>query len=162
MDIPDFPRRHGELPVRRKLCHEMPSWVGVGSRHFVTVNCRERGATVLRTPGIAHALIKSLAIYEDQGRWYPWIAVVMPDHVHMIVTFDVNQGVRRVVSDWKRFHARTAGIEWQSDFFEHRLRNGDEYTEKAEYVRQNPIRKGLVERSEDWPFMWERRERDKG
>lgn len=145
------------FPVRRKLCHEVPMWVGMGSRHFITINCRERGVPTLTSPDVALDLLKSIDVYEEQHRWYPWLAVVMPDHVHLIATFNLDVGIKPAISAWKRFHARISGIKWQSDFFEHRLRNNDEFVEKAEYVRQNPVRKGLVGKIEDWAYLWERR-----
>jgi putative transposase len=147
---------HAAYPVRRSLCHEIPGWVGSGCRHFITINCRQRGSFSLVSPSIATALLGSLTVYEERGRWYPWLAVVMPDHFHLIVTFDLTIGIRRTVSAWKRYLARSQNLNWQSDFFEHRLRNDAEFLEKASYVRQNPVRQGLVEKPEDWPFFWER------
>jgi putative transposase len=142
--------------VRKKLCHDIPAWVGSGSRHFVTINCRHRGCSALTIPSVAQALLKSLQFYENQGHWYPWLAVVMPDHLHVIVTFNLSIGIRRTIAAWKRFHARSQGIEWQSDFFEHRLRNDAEFIAKSAYVRQNPVRKQLVNKVDEWPFLWER------
>ncbi|HPT16488.1 MAG TPA: hypothetical protein PK388_04340, partial [Kiritimatiellia bacterium] len=39
--------------------------------------------------------------------------------------------------------------------FEHRIRTTQEYHEKAHYIRQNPVRKGLVTKTEEWAFVWE-------
>jgi putative transposase len=39
---------------------------------------------------------------------------------------------------------------WQRDFFDRFLRSADSYSEKWEYVRDNPVRAGLVRRPEDW------------
>jgi hypothetical protein len=48
---------------------------------------------------------------------------------------------------------------WAADgfatFFEHRIRTTQEYREKAHYIRQNPVRKGLVTKAEEWAFVWE-------
>jgi hypothetical protein len=41
---------------------------------------------------------------------------------------------------------------FQSRGWHHRLRDGENYSEKWIYVQENPIRKGLVKRIEDWPF----------
>jgi len=41
---------------------------------------------------------------------------------------------------------------WQKAFFDHTLRSAESYSQKWEYVRQNPVRAGLVARPEDWPF----------
>ncbi len=39
--------------------------------------------------------------------------------------------------------------------FDHILRHGESYSEKWNYVHQNPLRAGLVEQPEDWPFQGE-------
>ena len=81
----------------------------------------------------------------------------MPDHLHGIISFNPLIGMRKTVSDWKRYCARHLGVRWQRDFFDHRLRRAEGYIEKAHYIRMNPVRAGLVERPEDWPFVWENR-----
>ncbi len=60
-----------------------------------------------------------------------------------------------VIREWKRWTACTLHIPWQRDFFDHRIRNTQEYDEKAFYIRQNPVRKQLVAVAQDWPFVWE-------
>ena len=44
---------------------------------------------------------------------------------------------------------------WQEGFFDHLLRRNESYAEKWEYVRQNPVRKDLCGRVEDWPYQGE-------
>jgi arsenate reductase len=80
----------------------------------------------------------------------------MPDHLHLIATFNLDRGLAKTVRAWKSFQARQLGIPWQSGFFEHRLRNQVEFDEKMDYVRWNPVRKGLVERPGDWPYVLDR------
>jgi len=46
------------------------------------------------------------------------------------------------------------GVEWQQDFFDHRLRNHHQLQEKMEYILMNPVRKGLCERMEDWVWVY--------
>jgi hypothetical protein len=58
------------------------------------------------------------------------------------------------VSDWKRFTARSAKVDWPENFFDHRLRGSDPLDEKAAYIRENPTRAGLVQKAEDWPWIW--------
>ncbi len=100
--------------------------------------------------------MQSIDVYEQIERWYVWLMVVMPDHLHMIVCFNRESGIRPTIKAWKSYHAKHLGIIWQSDFFEHRLRNGAEFDEKCFYVRNNPVRGGLVIKPEDWPYIWQR------
>ena len=145
-----------DLHQRRKLPHEIPPWVRQGARHFITVNCRERDADGLCRGDTAVQLLKSARHYEEIGRWYLWLMVVMPDHVHLIITFNLERGVRPIMKAWKGYQTRNLHIEWQADFFEHRLRNDDEFVEKMHYVRMNPVRKGLVVSPEEWPHVLDR------
>lgn len=41
---------------------------------------------------------------------------------------------------------------WQKEFFDHLLRSDESYSEKWEYVRQNPVRAGLVDDADTWAF----------
>jgi hypothetical protein len=44
---------------------------------------------------------------------------------------------------------------WQPGFFDHLLRNDESYNRKWEYVRENPVRAGLVSGADDWPYQSE-------
>ncbi len=144
------------LPRRKRLPHAIPGWVPTGARYFVTINVRERGGNQLTHEVVADALIEGIRVYESNRRWYPWQVVVMPDHLHMILSVNHEYGLIRTVAAWKSYFAKREGIRWQSGFFEHRLRTDDEWTEKVAYVRMNPVRKEMVTRPEDWPYQWER------
>jgi len=145
-----------DLPQRQKLPHALPSWVRQGARHFLTLNCQHRETNSLCRGDVAAQLLKSARYYEEIGRWYLWLMLIMPDHIHLIATFDLERGLRRIMQAWKGYQKRKLHIEWQSDFFEHRLRNGDEFIEKAHYVRMNPVRKGLIHSPDAWPHILDR------
>ncbi len=79
--------------------------------------------------------------------------VIMPDHVHLIVTSGRNSVV--TIGQWvKAFKAVTADkkFRWQKGFFDHVLRSEESRSEKWDYIRMNPVRAGLVERSVDWLY----------
>jgi hypothetical protein len=57
------------------------------------------------------------------------------------------------VASWKRFTSKHAKINWQRDFFDHRLRGDEGWREKSDYILQNPVRAGLIEKYEDWPYV---------
>ena len=145
-----------ELPKRIKLPHAIPAWVRQGAQHFITINCQARHINCLCRDDVAAQLLISAHHYEEIGRWYLWLMVVMPDHVHLIATFDLNRGVRSIVKTWKGYQKKRLRIEWQEDYFEHRLRNVDEFIEKSHYIRMNPVRKGLVALPEEWPYIIDR------
>lgn len=80
----------------------------------------------------------------------------MPDHLHFIATFDLEDGLAARIRAWKAYQARTLAVEFQSGFFEHRLRSEAEFVEKADYIRQNPVRRGLVSDANEWPYRIDR------
>jgi hypothetical protein len=56
--------------------------------------------------------------------------------------------------NWKRFPSRMHGIRFQRDFFDHRLRSDEGFSQKVEYIRYNPVRARLVSEPEDWPYVY--------
>ena len=83
--------------------------------------------------------------------------VIMPDHVHLFVRggqdFTLSSwisGLRRAMS----VALRSPGL-WQPGFFDHVLRSDESYAEKWNYVRENPVRAGLVQTADDWPYQGE-------
>ena len=83
----------------------------------------------------------------------------MPDHLHAIISFNRDPGMKKSIYVNKKFTARNHGIQWQRDFFDHRLRHDESYLEKAHYIRMNPVRAGLCQSPEDWAYVWENRSR---
>ena len=93
-------------------------------------------------------------------------AVVMPDHVHLLLT------PLRDMSGWpyplqeilkliKGTSARSvnkllgcSGPVWQDESLDHVLRSKESFEEKLDYIRQNPVRRGLAESPEDYPWLW--------
>lgn len=79
----------------------------------------------------------------------------MPDHVHLILAFpDGDERLQTIMSKWKEWTAKSLNIAWQRDFFEHRLRKEESFREKADYILANPVRAGLIEKAEDWPYVF--------
>jgi len=80
--------------------------------------------------------------------------LLMPDHLHAIIAFPRELGMKATISNWKRFVAAHQKVGWQRDFFDHRLRNDQEEQEKKSYVLMNPVRRELCQRVEDWPWLY--------
>jgi putative transposase len=144
----------GNLPDRKRLPHEVPSWVPDEAIYFVTVNTEPAGSNQLAHKDIATALWSSALFNADRGLWWPHLLVVMPDHLHGLISFSKETGIQKTITAWKHFTAHSADIRWQRDFFEHRLRNDESFDEKAHYIRMNPVRKGLCLSPDDWPYSW--------
>jgi REP-associated tyrosine transposase len=91
-----------------------------------------------------------------QKDWVVAEYVLLPDHLHLFaypaggkLSFDP------WVKAWKSLFSRTAknpDWRWQSACFHHRIRNWENAEAKICYMKENPVRLGLAERAEDWPF----------
>ena len=87
--------------------------------------------------------------------------VIMPDHVHLFVRLypelSLSQCIRLLKRSLSSALAKAAvpGPHWQHGFFDRLLRQSESYSQKWEYVRLNPVRAGLAEKSEDWPYQGE-------
>jgi REP element-mobilizing transposase RayT len=55
----------------------------------------------------------------------------------------------------KRVSIGSAPMQWQPGFFDHLIRNDESYGDKWNYVRENPVRAGLVASAADWPYQGE-------
>jgi len=145
-----------EIPRKKRLPHDVPLWVDPQKEvYFITVNCENRTRNQLATPEMATPLIETVAYRQHQHLWWPHLFLIMPDHVHALLSFPPSRKtMKQVVLKWKEWTARELDIDWQRDFFEHRLRDEQSRREKADYILQNPVRKGLVTSAEEWPFVY--------
>jgi REP element-mobilizing transposase RayT len=145
------------LPQRKKLPHGIPSWVASGSEYFITICTRPRGVNQLCHTDAASLIRDSLRFRQERGELWVHLCLLMPDHVHAIMSFSPDKGMQKTIPDWKRYVATHGNVDWQRDFFDHRLRKDESYVEKAHYIRMNPVRAGLCMAPDDWGFVWENR-----
>jgi putative transposase len=141
------------LPFRTKIDHRPLEWA-TAPVYFITICAQERGNNQL-CAGAAPEILRSIGFYNEKQRWWCEYAVLMPDHMHLLVSFPEISIYQKTVGDWKRWITRQHDIEWQENFFEHRLRNDENAQAKWMYLRENPVRAGLVDKAEDWPWFWQ-------
>jgi len=91
----------------------------------------------------------------------------MPDHIHFFVQGNPNfnlgvwiRGLKRVVAaavagGRKQIKASSQHSIWQRGFCDYVIRNTESYVQKWDYVRENPVRAGLVKKNEEWKFQGE-------
>ena len=145
-----------DAPQRKTLPHEILLWVDPQNEtYFITVNCAERLKNQLAVPDVSARLFETVRHRQEMLLWWPYLFLLMPDHVHALISFPSSgKPLKTIVSKWKEWTAKEIGIVWQRDFFEHRLRHDESRREKADYILQNPVRKKLVVRPEDWPYVY--------
>ncbi|HQW28800.1 MAG: transposase [Verrucomicrobiales bacterium] len=103
-------------------------------------------------------------VWSNGESLYGWSVgpyVIMPDHVHFFCreTSEAASSLSSFVGKWKEWTSKYGSKRleialplWQAGFFDHVLRSGESLREKIEYVWHNPVRGGLVDEPEDWPF----------
>ena len=106
-----------------------------------------------------HALLRD--IWHRADHWRVNRYVLMPDHVHF---FCCPANPQTSYKTWRQFWRSAATREWpfpaekpvwQRDDWDTQIRSAAHFTEKWHYVRENPVRKGLVARADDWPYWGE-------
>jgi len=137
---------------RKVLPHVPPSWIDPGGLFFITI-CADRRRMLAFGRVQCEQMIQSAMFYHQTGKWWIRLFLVMPDHIHAILAFDRSVRMSDVVAAWKRYISRKIGVVWQRDFVDHRLRKDESLEEKAFYIRQNPVRAGLIGKAEDWPYF---------
>jgi putative transposase len=143
------------LPKRKMLPHDLPSWAHPETViFFITVCCTPRGENQLCKAEVATGIFESVSFRQSRGDWWVQLLLLMPDHLHMLVSFPSDKDMPTVVSQWKEFVAKNLSIRWQQNFFDHRLRTDESLRDKADYILNNPVRRGLIARAEDWSYVW--------
>jgi putative transposase len=143
-----------EFPVRKRLPHTIPQWVAEGSWFFITLKCVPPGKNQLCRVGTGDAVLATMKFNHDKLVWHCRLCLLMPDHLHAIMAFPREPGMETVMKNWKKYVAGKHGVDWQRDFFDHRLRDHHELEEKTSYILMNPVRKGLCGRAADWTWMF--------
>lgn len=126
--------------------------------YFVTM-CTHARQPPLANEG-AHECFRLFAQQSPQHGIYAGRYVLMPDHLRLFV--EISATADRTLSEWAKSlknslstHWRalqTPSPHWQKSFFDRPLRSEESYAEKWDYVRQNPVRAGLIGDADAWPF----------
>ena len=152
------------LPNRKKLPHQPPvavSQYATDAAFFISfcVNRRKyeiRGSDIgRRGPLVGNQAVQVLCTiqhYASIGQLRPLAAIVMPDHVHLIVMESSSASFAKTIPRIKAWVAKEQGVLWQRDFFDHRIRSEESLVEKMEYLAANPVRKQLCATPTDWPY----------
>jgi REP-associated tyrosine transposase len=148
------------VPKRRPFHHlaHVDSFLDQPITFFTVVVHRRRP---LLANDSAHQILRGL--WERSGQCNGWFVgryVLMPDHVHLFARPAADADVIAAwVKMWKSVSSRrltdTMGVAsplWQAEYFDRFVRTAESYEEKWEYVRNNPVRAGLVMTADAWPY----------
>jgi putative transposase len=116
--------------------------------YAITTATYQRHALLSRTAN-AELLVATLFHYRDQGRYLLHGFVVMPEHLHVLLTPAQGQAIERCAQCIKggfshSLRAQFSGEIWQAGFHEHRIRDEQDFRRQMGYIAANPERRGLV------------------
>jgi putative transposase len=126
--------------------------------YFITI-CAHMQRNLFQRHEVAQLMVSTFIKYRDAGEFELHEYVVMPNHVHLLLSLNSQQQLGRVIQLIKggfSHSLRELGITfpavWQQRYHDRRVRDENEFAEFSRYIRQNPVRKGLVENAEDYTY----------
>ena len=140
----------------------LPHYQKAGRALFVTFRKGNRDPF---SPEVRDAVLRH-CLHDHGRRFQLHAAVVMPDHVHLLLTPLPDEkgwpyALPSILKLLKGTSARSVnklmgscGPVWQEESLDHVLRSQESLEEKLEYLRQNPVRRGLANKPEDYPWLW--------
>ncbi len=153
------PQRNGDSKSRKARLRRLERVFVPAPIYFVTANTASR-RSILAIPEIHHAFLEFARLGDSHGA-IVGAYVLMPDHIHLFVALDPELRFAAWMKSLKNSLSKTLrqlnvpAPHWQKGFFDHLLRSADSYSQKWEYVRENPVRPGLVNAWQEWPFSGE-------
>lgn len=133
--------------------HTGPGWT-----YFTTTKAFQ-SAFVFQAEETARIVLAKLFEYRDTGNYLLHDFVLMPNHLHAILTPAASVSLEKAMqlikggSSYAIHKVRGNKIPvWQSGFHESRVTSWADYQKKADYIRFNPIAAKLVEQPKDWPY----------
>jgi len=119
------------------------------------------GRALLQSDRHAMLFIDVLRSYVAAKKFKVHDFVVMPDHVHLLVTVSGEMSIEKAVQFIKggfsyrlKKEAGYAGEVWQKGFSEVRVNDEESFAKHREYIAQNPVKRGLVSKPEEYPYCF--------
>ena len=132
-----------------------------GQSHFLTFSCFQR-RPLLALMHMEDAFLHALEQVRRRFQMRIYGYVVMPEHVHMLVSepdsatlAESMQLLKTKVSvQARKERKRAAGDEpfWQTRYFDHNVRNHAGFVTQLRYIHRNPVKRGLCGTPEEWPW----------
>ena len=141
------------FPPKLKLHHRTPGWVPDDETFHLRIRIDRTQLIPLTDATLAAALLDSVRFYHARTRWHCALFLLMPEHLHALLAFPPSSAMSRTIGEWKKYHTLHHHVVWQDGYFDHRIRDSQEFEEKAAYIRHNPVVKSLCGRPQDWSWF---------
>ena len=102
-------------------------------------------------------LLKVLFHYRQEQKYLLHEFVLMPDHFHLLISpvVTLERAVQLIKGGFSFRAKRELGFSheiWQPSYYDRRVRDAEEFFAFREYIRQNPVKKGLVKVAQEFPY----------
>jgi REP element-mobilizing transposase RayT len=124
-----------------------------GAEYFLTLTLL-RPATGLSDVSLVDDVRAEWQSLEESKLWRVRTAVIMPDHLHLLVILGESSELSALVRSFKGRltpRLREHGLRWQAGYYDHRVRPDDDRLALFRYIYLNPYRDGLLGTCERWP-----------
>jgi putative transposase len=124
-------------------------------RTFFTTSVTANRRRLFQTERSAELLLRILQDNRQKGRFKLHSYVIMPDHIHLLLTPAENVSLEKAMQFIKgrfSFHLKSAFDVWERSFKEHRIKDDLDYTHHLHYIEQNPVRANLSPTAEQFPY----------
>ena len=124
-----------------------------GDFHFVTFSCYHR-LPYLGTPSARNLFERSLEAMRVRYEFFIAGYVVMPEHVHLLVSEPRSALLAKALQALKLSVAVQSRERpfWQHRYFDFNVHSHAKHIEKLRYIHRNPVSRGLVSEAEQWPW----------
>lgn len=124
--------------------------------YFITASTFQK-RNILQSDRMASLFVDVLVDYRVRGRYLLHEFVVMPDHFHLLISprESLERAIQLIKGGFSFRAKRELGFPheiWQPSFYDRRVRDAGEYFAFREYIRQNPRKRRLTIRAEDYPY----------
>jgi len=132
----------------------------IQNQHYLITTAVQKRSPILNQPETAQIILSSLHWLENQTRIVLDAAVIMPDHLHLVVA--LRQGsLSLLMRSLKSYTAKEInsllkrqGTFWQPQYHDHALRKDEDLIEVVRYTLNNPVRAGLVDDFHKYPYWY--------
>lgn len=122
-----------------------------GDLHFITFSCYRRQP--LLTPPIRRLFERALERSRLKYGFYVTGYVVMPEHVHLLLSEPERGDLATAIQAMKQSVSRRVGGHfWHFRYYDFNVRTARKRKEKLQYLHRNPATRGLVSSPEDWEW----------
>ncbi|MCB4755379.1 MAG: transposase [Sulfurovum sp.] len=137
----------------------------VGHSYYITMVTHKRNPLLVDNIGLLRES------FRESKRYFAYsidAIVIMPDHIHMIITPEYVMDYPKIIKAIKYNFSRHFNVEeeqsysrykrklkpiWQKRYYEHTIRDEKDYLRCLEYMENNPLKHGYVDNGEVWEYM---------